>query len=198
MTQALYLHCGTEPWKSTRATRKRDLHARWGVGISATVLYSREPPSKWINSMQFSCDVPVLALASNQRVHQRLDLYHRKSDATGESRDTRIPRGKVQLERISVGIRRLFYASTMRGTHRSFASPRCCKVTVIVDSLIVYSSSRLNDVDVIRRCSNRQIHTNTRIELPCRAVTRFLIISFLSVFFFFLFFFFLRNILYDD
>lgn len=54
---------------------------------------------------------------------ERLDLYHRKSDATGESQDTRIPRGKVQLERISVGIRRLFYASTMRGTHRSFAPP---------------------------------------------------------------------------
>ena len=68
MTQALYLRCGTEPWKSTRkATRKRDLHAHWGVGLSTTVLYSREPLSKWINSMQFPRDVPVLALASNQQ-----------------------------------------------------------------------------------------------------------------------------------
>lgn len=54
MNQALYAMLQrAEPWESTRPTRKRDLHARGGVGFSNRVLYSRQPLLKWINSMQF-------------------------------------------------------------------------------------------------------------------------------------------------
>lgn len=54
MNQALHAMVQrAEPWESTRPTRKRDLHARGGVGFSNRVLYSRQPLLKWINSMQF-------------------------------------------------------------------------------------------------------------------------------------------------
>lgn len=45
-----------------------------------------------LNSMQVPRSCIGIRAASAER---RLDLYHRKCDATGESQDTRIPRGKV-------------------------------------------------------------------------------------------------------